>query len=510
MFNSDLYLTDEELNYDSITFPEPRPFQQSAHEALRSGVKKGHQNQILMAPTGAGKTYLGLRIIAEALKRNKRAMFLCDRTTLIDQTSAVADSYGLGAHGVFQANHWRSNINRPFQIASVQTLARRRWPELDVLVIDECHTQYKTWTKYIKNCRATVIGLSATPFSPGLGLLFSNLVNAATMHELTESGVLVPMKVMSCTKIDMTGAETKGGEWTETAAATRGMEIVGDTVKEWREYASDRKTIVFGATIKHCDEIARQFNNASISAAVFSCHTTPAEREELLKEYRKPDSKLRVLVSVEALAKGFDVKDVQCVCDCRPLRKSLSTAIQMWGRGLRASPETGKEDCLLLDFSGNIIRFAKDYSNIFFNGLDCLDNGEKLDKTIRKDDEEKTESSCPKCGAIPFVKKCTACGHERKSQSLIEHLPGTMKEIIIGKAVAAESPKDLFNQLATYARAHSAPDKQAGRAAHLYRDIMGEFPNFNFESATNTPITKAVMNKIRQRNIAFAKRKKAA
>ena len=109
-----------------------------------------------------------------------------------------------------------------------------------------------------------------------------------------------------------------------------------------------------------------------------SANTLPAEREQILKEFRKPDSILRVLVSVEALAKGFDVPDVSCVIDCRPLRKSLSTAIQMWGRGLRASPTTGKTDCILLDHSGNITRFAEDFEAIFYNGLDALDAGEKL------------------------------------------------------------------------------------------------------------------------------------
>ena len=54
-----------------------------------------------------------------------------------------------------------------------------------------------------------VIGLSATPFAKGMGKAFTNLVNAATMHELTQQGILVPMRVFSCRKPDMAGAETK-------------------------------------------------------------------------------------------------------------------------------------------------------------------------------------------------------------------------------------------------------------------------------------------------------------
>jgi len=56
-------------------FPEARPFQLIAHEALRNGFKEGHKNQMIMAPTGAGKTYLGLRICYEAIQRCKRAVF---------------------------------------------------------------------------------------------------------------------------------------------------------------------------------------------------------------------------------------------------------------------------------------------------------------------------------------------------------------------------------------------------------------------------------------------------
>jgi DNA repair protein RadD len=183
----------------------------------------------------------------------------------------------------------------------------------------------------------------------------------------------------------MSGAETSGGEWTDRAAGERGMEIIGDVVSEWHKHGEGRKTIVFGATIAHCEELCRQFVESGVMAAVFTSDTSKSEREDLLKEYRKPDSTLRVLISVEALAKGFDVQDVGCVVDCRPLRKSLSTAIQMWGRGLRASPETGKKDCLLLDHSGNILRFAEDFTDIFYNGLAELDCGEKLDKAVRKE-----------------------------------------------------------------------------------------------------------------------------
>lgn len=499
-------------NYASACFPPPRPFQLTAHQALRDGFKAGHKNQLIMAPTGAGKSYLGLRVAHEALVKGKRAIFVCDRTTLINQTSATADGYGLKEHGIIQADHWRKDPSLPFQIASAQTLARRQWPDVDVVIVDEAHTQLKVWVEYAQQCKAAVIGLSATPFSTGLGKTFTNLINATTMNELTQSGVLVPLRIFSCTRPDMTGAQVIAGEWSADAAEERGMGIIGDVVTEWAKFAEGRKTIVFGATIKHCEEICRQFVEAGVMASVFTSHTTDVEREHLLREYRKQDSHLRVLVSVEALAKGFDVPDVGCVVDCRPLRKSLSTAIQMWGRGLRASPETGKKDCILLDHSGNILRFADDFTEIFFNGLDKLDDGEKLDKKVRQDDEEKQMKACPSCGFSPFGRRCMACGFEIQSAALIEHEAGQAKEVMLGKRKLADDKRHLWAQVVTYAREHSAPEKQRGRASHLFKDMTGDWPprNWSFDGTDSVPVTRNVLNQIRSQTIRFVKGREKA
>ena len=506
-------LFDDAPNYTSTSFPEPRAFQQAAHEALRQGFREGHKNQLIMAPTGAGKTYLGHRIAHEALIKGKKVVFLCDRTTLINQTSKTADNYGLSAHGIVQANHWRRAVDMPYQIASAQTIAKRGfWPEADVIIVDEAHTQLKVWTEFLPKTKAACIGLSATPFSSGLGKIFTNLINATTMHDLTQSGVLVPMRVLSCKRADMSGAATSGGEWTDKAAEERGMGIVGDVVKEWIAHGEGRKTIVFGATINHCKELARQFIEAGVMAAVFTSETTAPERELLIKEYSKQDSSLRVLISVEALAKGFDVPDVGCVVDCRPLRKSLSTAIQMWGRGLRSSPDTGKKDCILLDHSGNIIRFAEDFSAIYFDGLDALDMGEKLDKKIRRDDEDKDLKGCPSCGYKPFHKRCMSCGYEKQEPSLQEAVAGVMQEVVmLGKKKLADDHRHLWEQLCAYARGHSSPEKQRGRAWHLFHKITGKYPpaDFDFFSTPNAEITANVRNKIKSLDLAYRKAVKA-
>jgi len=492
-------------------FPEPRGFQLKALESLREGVRSGHKNQCAMAPTGAGKTFIAMQLIDKALEKGKRCCFLCDRVTLINQTSDVAHRYGLGNHGIIQADNPRLNLHKAFQIASVQTLMRRGWPEFDLIIVDECHTLYKTWVDYVTSpeCTAKVVGLSATPFAKGMGTVFTNLVNAATMADLTQLGVLVPMRIFSCRQPDMSGAETAGGEWTDRAAEERELVLIGDVVSEWQANADNRKTIVFGATIRHCEELVRQFNQAGIPAACYTSDTKEDERKALLEDYRSKNSYLRVLVSVEALAKGFDVPDVGCVVDARPLRKSLSTAIQMWGRGLRSSPETGKVDCLLLDFSGNIIRFLRDYEDIFHNGLDRLDDGERLDKTVREDSEDHEPTPCPKCGHTPFGQKCMGCGYEAPRRAVQEALPGRMQEVVLNGKRLASNHADLWAQACTYARSHSAPDKQAKRALAIFRNITGEWPPraWSFETTPIVEPTGNTLKKIKSLNIAFSHRR---
>lgn len=507
--NESRLFAEEAPRYNGAQFPTPRPFQETSHQKLRQGLLEGHRRQIVSAPTGSGKTNLALRIIHEALLRGKRAVFLADRTTLINQTSAAAVAVGLYEHGIVQANHPRRDASLPFQIASVQTIGKRGfWPQLDVLVIDEAHTMHAAWVEFAKSTKAVVIGLSATPFTRGLGQVFTRLINATTMAELTKSGVLVPMRALSCVRPDMAGAAvTKSGEWSDKAAEERGMQIVGDVVAEWMAHGENRKTIVFGASIAHCHELCRQFSDAGVLAAVFTSETTPSEREMLVAEFSKPDASLRVLISVEALAKGFDVPDVGCVVDCRPLRKSLSTAIQMWGRGLRSSPATGKTDCILLDHSGNILRFAEDFEQVFHEGIESLDMGEKLDRTPRKEPEDYEAKGCPSCGHKPFRKRCMSCGYEKPAPVQENAEAGQMVEIAIGKGknrkVLANNPAHLWAQLCSYARAHSAPDKQHWRARFLFKDITGNFPpdSWHISTAPDVPVSHATTNKIKALNI---------
>ena len=155
-----------------------RPWQIAARDKLVQLFKNGHKNQMLMCPTGGGKTILAMYLIAECLSKGKRAVFIADRRVLIFQTAAVAKSIGICEYSIFMADDPRYDPDSRFQIASVQTIAQRGWPEADLYIIDEAHTMMKAWTDKINSHPGAFIGLSATPFG-ALKKYFGSIVNAA-------------------------------------------------------------------------------------------------------------------------------------------------------------------------------------------------------------------------------------------------------------------------------------------------------------------------------------------
>jgi len=495
----------------------PYDYQFAAYNALREGIKAGHKRQMLVSPTGSGKTVLAMIFAEAALRRKSPTVFVADRTVLIDQTGRTAYKYGL-PFGVIQGrNHPWFAPEELFQIATAQTLAKRpQWPEAKLILIDEAHAVYDSWRERIMRDDVAVIGLSATPFTDGLGKIFTNLVSAATMHQLVGLGKLVPLRVKSCKPIDMTDAPTdKQGEWTKQGVEERGLQIVGDVVSEWMRYADNRKTIVFGPTIEYCEALCQQFVNAGIEAATYTSDTASDQRTAILAEYAKSDTNLRVLLSVSALAKGFNQVDVSCVVDCRPLRKSLSEFVQMIGRGLRISPATGKTDCLLLDHSGNLARFGDDFERFYFHGVKTLDEGERLDRVVRKEPDDYEPKGCPRCSYKPFCKTCMSCGFELPARDQIEIVAGTMEDVEINGQGVTMDRRDVWNELVAYTSTSKSKNPE-GWARALFKEIVGEWPSrqWPFEQVEGVTVSSALRGRITQKAIAYranaAKAKKAA
>ena len=494
-----------------------RDYQRDCIEQLRDGVRTGNRSQVLVAPTGGGKTVMASFLLSEAAAKKSVAWFVCDRVALVDQTSTTLDRYGV-QHGVIQADHWR---NRPYeyvQVVSAQTLARREIKNRPKLIVwDECHTMYKSVLKTIEDyADALVVGLTATPFTKGMSKIFTNVVNSTTTDKLISDGWLVPVKAYAAKPIDMTDAELKfDGEWKDSEIEQRGIKIVGDVVSEWinkthLHFGGPVKTIVFSATVPHGEELCREFAKKGYNFQQVSYKDGNDDRRRaLIDEFRKSDSDIQGLVSCEALAKGFDVPDILCGIAARPYRKSLSGHIQQLGRVMRPAPN--KTFALWLDHTGNIERFFEDQIEFFEQGVEELDTGE-LDAKVRKEktQQEKEALACNACGFFFNGKICPSCGMERRGPSSnVLKLSGEMYELNLQRGNDWKSNShQVWEQICWIAIDRKGQNQSAEKFAMAqYRNIYGRWPTWSFGSTNPKYPSRELQNHVKAQLVKYWKSK---
>lgn len=488
-----------------------RPYQLEAIEAVRAHIRAGKKNIILCSPTGSGKTVIGSHLLDESSKKMRRSVFVVDRITLTDQTSTTLDGYGV-PHGVIQGDHPRYRPWERVQVASAQTLARRKWPAADLVIVDEAHTVMETVKARIEPRETVCIGLTATPFTRGLGKIYDALVNVTTTQKLIDEGFLSPYRIFAPSEPDMTGVKIVGGEWAEAEAGKRALSVVGDCVAEYLKRGEGRKFLVSCCDVAHGQELARQFNAAGVRVEVYSYKTSEGDRARMVEEFRRPNSRIRGLISPVALTKGFDVPDVSCLVMARPLRKSLAEFIQFFGRGLRIAP--GKTDCIVLDHSGNTVRFMEEWTTFFQEGATELDDGKPKPKKTKPEDGE--APSMVKCGQCKHLHRpaprCPVCGHEHPRKTKIQHEAGELRELLAAgnqKRLSAE----VWPQVCAYARRERPGNDEAAErmALAVYKQMTGAWPPWHsFRKTAPVPVTPAVEDRILACQIAYQKAKRKA
>jgi superfamily II DNA or RNA helicase len=489
-----------------------REYQKDSLNELRQGIRRSMLAQMLMLCTGAGKTTIASEMMQGCAAKGKRAFFIVDTIELIEQAvnRFVADGLEVG---VIQGQHEMTDYSKPIQVASIQTL-RNRWDMIahhlkpDLVVIDEAHVLHQSHIDIITECKTKkvpVIGLSATPFRPGLGNVFDSIVVGATVAQLTAQGYLVPVKAYAPFVPDLKGVETKGdGDWKEDALAELmgDAKLVGDVVGTWCKLAEGRQTLVFAANVAHSKALLQEFQRAHVPAAHIDGYMDPVQRAHYIDLYHK--GVIKVLCNVAVLTKGFDAPETSCIVLARPT-KSLMLHCQILGRGLRIA--NGKSDCLILDHAGNCIR----------NGLPTdelptelnTDNSRNSDRKQRnKEKGEKDPAPCTKCGYVKQTHTCPACGFKPERIEMMDSADGELVEINTGKKrkFTTEQKQDVYAQFLGYARKHSYQD---GWAYHKCREYCGSAPRETRGVTPKNPSVE-VSGWIKNANIKRAKRRDAA
>jgi len=464
---------------------ELRPYQSATLEALRKGFMSGLRRQILYAPTGAGKTEMAIALLEATNKKGNKGAMIVDRIILCDQTSARLDKYDID-HGVLQSGHWRDRPYENIQVCSAQTLERRgEFPGLNLMIVDEAHQTREATVEFIKNNPdIRVIGLTATPFTKGLGRVYENVISTITTKELVDSKVLVPLRVFISKEIDMKGAKKVAGEWSTKETTERGIKITGDIVATWvaktnEIFGKPEKTIVFCAGVEHGAHLSQEFAKVGFNFISISYRDDDDFKKEVIEDFSRPDTEIHGLIATDILTKGFDVPDVKIGISARPFTKSLSSHIQQMGRIMRGHPS--KEYAVWLDHSGNYLRFREDWDEVFENGVHELDDGKEKAKS-EPSEKEKKECKCPQCEAYfpPRLDSCLNCGHVRERKNKIAEVEGEMVEL--GATMASrESKQEWWSMLQWYVKVQGWSN---GRAAHVYKDKFGVWPR----GLSDTPV----------------------
>ena len=482
-----------------------REHQLAVIDALRKGFKDGHRSQLLYAPTGFGKTEVAIYLMQASAKKEFRSSMVLDRIVLVDQTSARLDKYDI-PHGVYQADHWKYNTSERIQVCSSQTLERRQdFPNIDLMIVDECHIARKQISDIIKNNpKLKVIGLTATPFTKGLAQLYTNVVCGSTTEQLVINKWLAPLKVFIAKEIDMTGAKKIAGEWSSDVVTERGMQLTGDIVQEWIKktheiFGKPEKTIVFCAGVAHGQDLVKQFAEKGYNFVSVSYKETSEFKKATIEEFSKPDSTIHGLIATDILTRGFDVPDVKIGVSARPFSKSLSSHIQQMGRVMR--PHESKQFALWLDHSGNYIRFRNEWEEVYQVGVKEL-NDEKVEKAKKEPTEKvKKESKCPACQALweHKAEECSQCGYVRKKPQFAS-IAGEMHEIGMNGRQAYEERQAFYSELLFIA---DSKKYSHNWASHKYREKFGVWPRM-LNRDTKEPTLKT-LNWVKHRAIAFSR-----
>lgn len=487
---------------------KPRETQIRALNMLRSSWKTS-RTAVLYAPVGFGKTVIAAFVTDGLVSRNMRVLFIAPYTVLIEQTIDRFVQYGINPDDISVIwQKYPTDLTRPIQIASADTLIRRQIPaNIDLVIIDEAHLRRKKLLEYIRDTKAKVIGLSGTPFAKFMGQYYDKLIKPTSMKELIRLGDLSDYEIYAPIKPDLSNVKSQpsimGNDYIESEIAQImcGSELVANIVDNWLKNGQNLPTICFCVNVKHANYITEQFNKNGVKAEIMTASTPTDERKIIINHFELGITK--IIVNVGVLVAGFD-SDVRCIIYARPTKSEIRW-IQCLGRGLRKAH--GKDKCIIFDHSGTVHRLGFP-DGIEYDSLDDASNG--LQQQQRRKTKERKPKECPKCQFIKDigVYECPKCGFK---PALLEDVDTDesrdLKSLKSQDSVYTKQQKQLWWSQIKY---YQNERKKLGRplsdgwCANLYRKKFGVFPRGLHDTVLETG--PEVRNYIQYSFIQYAKK----
>ena len=371
---------------------ELREYQQEALGSLEVMRANKETIALLYHATGTGKT---VTAVMDAKRCGGRVLFVAHTMELVNQAHNTfkklwnAVSVGKFADSV-------KDTESHVICGSIQSIALNlelfREDYFDYIIIDEAHhASADTYQKVLAYFKPKfTLGLTATPEradDTNILEVFKNTAHKLDIQTAVEIGALVPVRCIRIhTNIDMTKVRFNSVQYNirdldDKIFVPERNKLIVDT---WLSYVKNKRTVVFCASVKHAEQIAKLFQEAGVDALAVSGGMKTSERNEQLAKFASGD--IKVLCACDLLNEGWDCPQTEVLFMARPtMSKVLYT--QQLGRGMRNSE--GKDHLMVFDFVDNASQYNAPYSmHRLFKLKDYHAGGMVLG---RKDDREAEE-----------------------------------------------------------------------------------------------------------------------
>ncbi|KAH9837204.1 P-loop containing nucleoside triphosphate hydrolase protein [Rhodofomes roseus] len=364
-----------------------RPYQEASIDACLKALKSGTSRIGVSLPTGSGKTTVFISLLSriDPPPENpdaRRALVVVNSVELARQAAAQAERlHPEWKVEIEQGVNYHASGEADLTVATYQTLLREHRlakfnpTGLKAIIVDEAHhAAAPSYLRILSHFHPAIrhpdegfqppdfkhsiaiLGFSAT-FSRhdglALGSVFERIVYHRDFLEMIKEQWLCNVR-FTCVRANIDLSHVTINTHTGDFNATSLSHVINTptinklVLQTWLDRASERKsTLIFCVNLAHVHNLTETFREAGIDARYIYSRTPARERRAIVESFRKGE--FPVLINCAVLTEGADIPNIDCVIVARPSR-SRNVFAQMIGRGMRLSPETGKEDCRVIDF----------------------------------------------------------------------------------------------------------------------------------------------------------------
>ncbi len=367
-----------------------RNYQLSTLDSLLKFFEAGESEGYISVPTSFGKTIVATEL-AHVLGLN--TLILSPTLLILEQTQKTAHRFNktinMTKYYSEQKDLSGTVINTTYQ-SVFNLLAKKELDgeKIELVICDEVHTALgeKRHTLFKHFPHALMIGLTATPYFTPLegykirGLLkeddrvvglCENLIHEMSLEEGMEQAILEKCEVyliqshQHVEHITMQGDDyNKALLEQQLNKEARNYYVIGllaglDQIPKHVTFKPEqieifirlqkkikgKRTAIFGLSIKHIEDLAKQLRERNISAETIHGNKKNRERNDILE--RHASGMTQVLLGVDILRLGWDSPATEVGIYMAPTLSGI-VAMQEFGRILRKSEATGKNKAIAI------------------------------------------------------------------------------------------------------------------------------------------------------------------